>query len=655
MKLSGRTKFALLSAVALTAGAAQAAPVQTLGNGNTLITVDSAAPGTILNSRAITGVAAGTRLSAIDYRPASPRVLYAISNVGQIYVINARTGVAVAVGTPPLPTISAIGFDFNPTVDRLRIITQVGQNVRANPDTGLLAATDGSLAYAATDPNFGQIPTAAGAAYTNNVPGATSTTLYVIDTRGGLQPARLVTQGSATVSPNTGSLFTVGSTGITTATSVGFDIGRDGIAFATLTNPTTLVTSLYSVNLTTGAATLIGAIGGNTTYDGLAIALAPFATMGATANQAAVGNALDQFTGVPSTATLALFNGIDGVFATPGAQSAALQQLSPAAYSLLPEISLTAVETSEAGVLRYAHSLRSGKAMVDGQSATLDAEGRFGIWLTGGSRLGKFDAAVDRYRTEIDDVHVLGGVDYRFTPTIAVGAFGGYSDLTARLVPGGGARGKLKSSFAGGYATVGVGPAHIDVWGSYTNLNWSLSRDIAFGSFVGATTAQTGGNVTAGGASAGLSFRAGRFEIAPFAAVRYADIKLNGFGELGGSVAALTVGNLNRQSVRSHVGAKAATSFETSGATIRPEAHGGWYHEFRNPTQTITANFSTGGAGIDTPFSFTATPLARDYYSAGGSLSVGGRGPLSMVAGYEAQLSRDRTIHEFTIGARFAF
>ena len=75
------------------------------------------------------------------------RGISGISNVGQIYTVDTRTGVASAIGTPPLPTISAVGFDFNPTVDRLRIVTQVGQNVRANPDTGALAATDVNRGY----------------------------------------------------------------------------------------------------------------------------------------------------------------------------------------------------------------------------------------------------------------------------------------------------------------------------------------------------------------------------------------------------------------------------------------------------------------------------------------------------------------------------
>lgn len=652
-----RTSVAVLSVASIIASLqsehAWAQSVQAVRDGNTLVTVSSSAPGTVLGSVAVTGLGVGQTIAGIDYRPAAPRILYAISNVGQLYTINARTGVATMVGTPPLPTISAVGFDFNPTVDRLRIVTQVGQNVRANPDTGALAATDGALAYAPTDTNAGAIPTVAAAAYTNNVAGATSTTLYVLDTRGALAPARLATQGNATVSPNSGQLFTVGSTGVTSLGVSGFDIGATGQSLATFTDPVTRVTSLYAINLTTGAATLVGALAGNTSYEGLAIALASFGSLATTANQAAVGNALDGFTGIPTGSTLALLNAIDSVAGTPGAQSAALVALSPAAYSNLAEISLNAVEISERNVLRYARDLRGNATMPDGSTATIDDAGRVGAWLLGGARFGSYDAAVDRPEARTGEVHVLGGLDYRFAPAIALGVFGGYSDTDARLTPNG-QQSKLKSLFAGGYGTANVGPLYIDAWGSYTDLDWDLRRSVAIGPFAEESIASTKGRIWAAGASTGLSFDVGGFEIEPFAAVRYADIRIDGFTEAGGPATSLTVGNLDRESLRSNAGLRIGADFAVGRATVRPQIHGSWYHEFRDRAQIINASFTN--AGLSTaPFGFTATRLDDDYYGAGASINVSGSGALSMVADYSVQFDKDRQLHAFTVGARLAF
>ncbi len=650
--IKGLTLAATAMAGLMVASAAQAQTVQTVRGGNTLVTVNSSTPGTVTRTVTITGLGQGQTIAGIDYRPANGRILYAISNVGQIYAINPRTGVATAVGTPPLPTISGVGFDFNPTVDRIRIVTQIRQNARANPDTGALAATDGTLAYAPTDPNARAIPTVAGAAYTNNFAGATTTTLYVLDTRGALAPVTLAIQGLGAVSPNSGQLFTVGSTGVVSLGSVGFDIARTGEAFATFTDPVTRITSLYRINLSTGAATLLGAISGNTTYEGLAVALASFSSMGNTANQAAVGAALDEFTGIPTGDTLALLNAIDNVAGTDGAQSAALQALSPAAYSNLPDISLNAVEVAETNVLRYVRDLRGTATMPDGTTATLDDAGRVGAWLVGGARIGNYDADVDRPRAETGEVHVLGGLDYRFGPAIALGVFGGYSDTDARLTRGS-QQSKLKSLFIGGYGTASIGPAYVDAWGSYTDLDWDLQRSIAIGSFSTSPAAQTQGRIYAGGASTGLSFSFGGLEIEPFAAIRYANVEIDGFTETG-SVAALSVGNLDRESLRTNLGARIGAKFEVAGATVRPQVRGSWYHEFEDDPQLIVANFTNSGVST-APFNFVTTPLSPDYFNAGAAFTISGNGPLSVVADYDAQFDDDREIHSFTLGARLAF
>ena len=74
--------------------------------------------------------------------------LVGLGSAGRIYQISLQ-GVAVAVNTAPSTTPlngAAFGVDFNPTVDRLRVISDNDQNLRFNPDTGLVAAVDTALA-----------------------------------------------------------------------------------------------------------------------------------------------------------------------------------------------------------------------------------------------------------------------------------------------------------------------------------------------------------------------------------------------------------------------------------------------------------------------------------------------------------------------------
>ncbi|SFQ50730.1 DUF4394 domain-containing protein [Hymenobacter arizonensis] len=236
----------------------------------------------------ISGVAAGQRLVGMDYRPNTGE-LYALgynatNGEARLYRLNPTTGVSTAVGTGPVtlalggPT-ERIGFDFNPTVDRIRVVSSNNANYRLNPNTGGVAAQDGALAYrTAGDANLGKDPLVSAVAYTNSYIGSTSTTLYDIDTRPTVGPGILATQ----IPPNDGSLNTVGAltldgSPIDPEAILSVDIFFTGTAneayVMEVTKPGAAGTSasnLYNLNLTTGAATVRRPI--------IQAAVAPFTT-----------------------------------------------------------------------------------------------------------------------------------------------------------------------------------------------------------------------------------------------------------------------------------------------------------------------------------------------------------------------------------------
>ncbi|HVG24161.1 MAG TPA: DUF4394 domain-containing protein [Thermoanaerobaculia bacterium] len=234
--------------------------LETLEGQSTLRFIDSAAPSVSLGTVVVTGMRPGETLSGIDYRPATGQ-LYGLGSLGgnsaQLYQINTSTGVAAPMGLPfALFGANVIGIDFNPVVDRVRVITTANQNIRINPTTGEVFV-DTNTDYAPGDPNAGAGNAPWAVAYTNNVPGAVQTTLYGLTY--GRTSLILITIGSPNgtpASPNTGLMFTVGSTGITNANSqsVGLDISAGGIAYALINSPA----QLYTVNLTNGQVTLVG-------------------------------------------------------------------------------------------------------------------------------------------------------------------------------------------------------------------------------------------------------------------------------------------------------------------------------------------------------------------------------------------------------------
>lgn len=244
---------------------------------NRIVGFSLANPGSVISDLPVTGLPTGESLLGIDYRPANG-VLYGVGASNRLYTVNPKTGEASQVGSGqfavPL-TPGAAGFDFNPTVDRIRFVNQAGQNARLNPDTGAIVDSDtlaggiqldGNLAYRAGDRNFGNIPGVAAAAYTNNFAGATSTTLFAIDTNLDV----LVRQDP----PNNGVLNTIGPLGIDAGTVLGFDVrsvGGNETALAAI--DVAGVSSLYNINLTTGRASLVGQIGDGRSIQGLALTL----------------------------------------------------------------------------------------------------------------------------------------------------------------------------------------------------------------------------------------------------------------------------------------------------------------------------------------------------------------------------------------------
>jgi hypothetical protein len=249
---------------------AHAIPILVLAETNRLFRFETTTPLFVQSEVSVKGLQVGEKLLAIDFRPANGQ-LYGVTNTSRLYQINPTSGVASQVGStafsPLLDFGQDVAFDFNPVVDLIRVVTDKGQNMRVNPNTGAVVAVDTPVAFSSGDPNASRTPVVAAAAYSNNVPGATSTTLYVVSVgvpQFFLAPTLLATQGNVggSISPNSGQLFTVGNMGFLFIEPVGLDIGQDTVCYA-LMNGTDTQNDLYRVDLLTGAVTRIAIIGGS--------------------------------------------------------------------------------------------------------------------------------------------------------------------------------------------------------------------------------------------------------------------------------------------------------------------------------------------------------------------------------------------------------
>jgi hypothetical protein len=189
-------------------------------------------------------------LRGIDFRPATGD-LYGVGSDSVVYRVNPRTGIAVAEGPAFTPALSgnSFGVDFNPTVDKIRVVSDAGQNLRLNVDEGTVLSQDQNI-----NPGMPQV---VGSAYTNSSFTATkpaATTLYAVDAASD----RLFVQNP----PNNGTLTMGQRLGIDVGPNAGFDIaGADNVGF--LTNAASRRgTTLYTVDLQTGKTRSLGRVGG---------------------------------------------------------------------------------------------------------------------------------------------------------------------------------------------------------------------------------------------------------------------------------------------------------------------------------------------------------------------------------------------------------
>jgi hypothetical protein len=245
-------KLAVAGLAIATAGTASAERLFGLTFDNRIVTFDSANPEAILTSRIITGLADGEMLTGLDVRPATG-TLYSMTTTGRLYELTVSGATYVANPTGMLttsPSGNTFGFDFNPVPDRLRVVSDTGQNLRINVEGGA-TIVDGMITA-----DFGPIALSA-VAYTNSFAGAMQTTLYGIDT----VTDRLVRSlnpnaGTYTNTNMMGDMFGPLGLSFTIQNAVGFDISPNtGIAYLNIDS------LLWTVDLMTGRASSIGVVG----------------------------------------------------------------------------------------------------------------------------------------------------------------------------------------------------------------------------------------------------------------------------------------------------------------------------------------------------------------------------------------------------------
>ena len=220
-------------------------------NQNQLLTFNARHADRVKDIPAITGLPAGVSLGGIDFRPKTGD-LYGVGSDSVVYRVNPSTGIAIAEGPAFTPALrgKAFGVDFNPVVDKIRVVSDDRQNLRLNVDEGTVLSTDADL-----NPGMPQVVAAGYENSSFSFTQPTATKLHVVDAASDT----LFTQDP----PNNGTLTNPRKLrGIDVGLNAGFDIaGDDNMGF--LSNAKSgRGSELYTVDVATGKTRSLGRIGG---------------------------------------------------------------------------------------------------------------------------------------------------------------------------------------------------------------------------------------------------------------------------------------------------------------------------------------------------------------------------------------------------------
>lgn len=247
--------FGTFLALSLTAVSAQAVVLVGLTDNNRLLTFESSASSSVY-SAAISGIGLDENILSIDYRNPDNQI-YGLSNLGNVYKLNASTGAAVsfAAGVVPATAGGATGagyeIDFNTQNNNLRVI---GNKAAPNTNRALNMSTGVTAVQTSLTSSGGPLDIV-GAAYNQNFAGSAASTLnlYYIDA----ESDALYLNNNAFaggVLSKVGDL-SLGGSKFAVNNATGFDIAASGEAFVSWNQ------NLYAIDLNSGALSVLGRIG----------------------------------------------------------------------------------------------------------------------------------------------------------------------------------------------------------------------------------------------------------------------------------------------------------------------------------------------------------------------------------------------------------
>jgi uncharacterized protein with beta-barrel porin domain len=409
----------------------------------------------------------------------------------------------------------------------------------------------------------------------------------------------------------------------------------------------------------------------------------PFTFAGQSANQAAIGNALNLASYSATGDLLGVINQLGAM--TPAQANAAMDQIGPISFAALSGMSFAAAGVQSAAVAQRMTGLQAGGASPDGsryasfnvqgqssypgtlvaelpgdtgaaysdKDRLFDPNSRWGVFAAG---LGTFDhqdgingnsGFQPGYSLTATGETV--GADYRFNDHFAAGVAGGYVNGFSVLGSGGGTI-YGQSARLGVYGTAYNGPFHANLYLGGAHDFFDTSRNIS--AFSRVATASPSGQEFNMAATTGWDAKTAHGVVSPFLGLAYDRMMLGSFTEGGAGALDLAMDGQTAQSLRSVLGTKISRQFKPAWVDLTPYASIGWQHEFENQSRPLSAQLASAGSGT---FTVMTADIARESALLGAGLNMDWTPGFSSRLAYESTLNFDFHANTFSGSVRWRF
>ncbi|WP_395709007.1 autotransporter domain-containing protein [Reyranella sp.] len=586
----------------------------------------------------------------------------------------AGSGGALALGTATLTAGNAVSATLAAAISGTgglvkqgpATLTLTGASTYTGPTTvnsGILAV-NGSLASNVTIGSSGAIGgTGVIGGLTNNggiiSPGNAIGTLtiagnlaqtggtYVVEVNNGGQSDRMNVGGRATV--NGGTVAVQAQPG-TYARNTSY----------TILNAVGGVSGTFS-NVTSNFAFLVPSLSydANNVYLQLFQSANAFAAGAQTANQYAVGRALDQANATATGDFANVLNALSTLDAVQG--PAALNAISGQNYSGFSSAMVQGAQLFLSNFLSQAGGASRGAAklaLAEMCDVACDATepGRWGAWGGGlggaGTIAGNANAATLTYSVG----GFAAGLDRKLGDNFRAGVTVGYTS-GQQWVGGFDGKGISNTILAGVYGGYAQGPVYVDGIVGYAYSSNQMWRTIVIPGLQ-PRTAQglTGANQFYGQVETGYRFDLGgtaQAFVTPFARLQGFTGTQNAFSESGAQSLNLNVAAQTTNSLRSVLGAQMGGAMDMGWRDkLNAQVRLGWSHEYANTDRPVTASF----AGAPTiPFTTFGASPQRDGVVIGLAFNTAIAQASSIYLRYEGDISGQDSNHALAVGLRMTW